>query len=113
MSDTMTPAWSAGKRSGRQARMIELRTRASAIRRFSRSLFGDLILERLQRVPADVHRLIVRVRPQVQILTADRAEPRAIRPAERRDRGCEDEFLAQKRVEVELEIGADGLRVER
>src|SRR5258707_546809 len=113
MSATTTPAWSAGKSRGRQARMIELRTRASAIRRFSRSLLGDLVLERLERVPADVDRLVVRVRPRVQVLAADRAEPRAVRAAERRDRGGEDELLAEKRVEIELEVGADRLRVER
>src|SRR5438067_12734689 len=55
----------------------------------------------------------MRVRPLVQVVTADRAEARAIRTAERGDRGHEDELLPQERREVDLEVGADRLRVQR
>src|SRR5438128_9458131 len=113
MSATTTPAWSAGKRSGRQARTIELSTSATAIRRFSRSVLRDPVLQLLQRGPPHVHLLVVRVRPLVQVLAADGAEPRAVVPAERGDRRRQDQLLAQERGEVDLEVGADRLRVER
>ena len=93
--------------------MIELSTSARAIRRFSRSVLRDPVLQLLQRAPAHVDLLLMPVRPFVEVLAADRAKPRAIWTAERRDRGHEDELLSEERREVDLEVGADRLRVQR
>src|SRR5438309_11651826 len=92
--------------------MIELSTRASAIRRFSRSVLRDPVLQLLQRAPAHIDLLLVRVRSLIQILPANRAEPRAIVAADRRDRRHEDELLSQERGEVDLEVGADRLGIQ-